>query len=136
MAANSRMASAVQILCVMAYIGDGANSELIARSLRTNPVVVRRFLKCLERAGLVELRPGKDGGVRFLEAPDRITLDQVYAAVEKDAGLFALRRGGNPKCPVNRSMKGLLAPIFSETNVAVERILSNTTIGSMARSIK
>jgi DNA-binding IscR family transcriptional regulator len=129
------MASAVQILCVMAYLGDGTTSQVIARSLRTNPVVVRRLLKSLERSGLVELRPGKDGGVDFVLSPDEITLEQVSAALETDRGVFALRRGGNPNCPVNRSMKRLLTPIFSSASEAVAVVLSKTTISSLTRSI-
>lgn len=136
MAANSRMASAVQILCVMAYTGPGStNSEIIARSLLTNPVVVRRLLKDMERAGLVEIRPGKDGGVQFRREPDTITLDEIYHAVEGDTDVFALRQGGNPRCPVNTRMKDLLGPIFASTNDAVETTLKRTTLGSLVRAI-
>jgi Rrf2 family protein len=136
MAANSRMASAVQILCVIAYKGEGGtNSEVIAKSLRTNPVVVRRLLKSMEHAGLVEIRPGKDGGVQFRRDPDEITLAQIYRAVEGETDVFALRQGGNPNCPVNIRMKGLLAPIFAATNTAVDATLKPVTLGSLARTI-
>jgi Rrf2 family protein len=137
MAANSRMASAVQILCVMAYTGPGStNSEIIARSLLTNPVVVRRLLKDMEHAGLVEIRPGKDGGVQFRRDPDAITLDEIYRAVEGDTPeVFALRQGGNPKCPVNARMKDLLGPIFASANNAVEETLNRKTLGSLVRAI-
>ncbi len=136
MAANTRMATAVQILCVMAYTGrGGTNSEIIARSLRTNPVVVRRLLKCMEHAGLVEIRPGKDGGAELARAPDAITLDEVYRAIEAETEIFALRPTGNPNCPVDRGMKDLLAPIFGAANDAVERTLGRTTLGSLVRHI-
>jgi Rrf2 family protein len=130
------MASAVQILCVIAYKGEGGtNAEIIARSLRTNPVVIRRLLKCLEREGLVTIRPGKDGGVQLARAPGRISLDMIYKAVEGDTDIFALRAGGNPNCPVNARMKDLLTPIFGATNGAVERVLGRTTLGSLVKAI-
>ena len=136
MAANSRMASAVQILCVMAYKGPApTNSEVIARSLRTNPVVVRRLVKDMERAGLVLVRPGKDGGVQLARAPGRITLDEIYKAVEGEGGVFALRAGGNPNCPVNVRMEDLLTPVFGAADMAVERTLRRTTLGSLVRAI-
>lgn len=135
MAANSRTASAVQILCVMAHLGDGITSQVIANSLRTNPVVVRRLLKCLEQARLVSLRPGKDGGVHFVVAPDYITLDEVYKAVEPEGDLFAMRANGNSKCRVYRGMKRLLPPIFASANEAVANVLRQTTIGSLTQSI-
>ena len=136
MAANTRMATAVQILCVIAYKGPcGTNSEVISRSLRTNPVVVRRLLKCMEQQGLVEIRPGKDGGVQLRREPDQITLDQIYKAVEAEAGVFALRPRGNPKCPVDSRMKDLLGPIFGATDIAVETTLNQTTLGSLVNAI-
>ena len=136
MAANSRMASAVQILSVVAYKGGGTNSEIIATSLRTNPVVVRRLLKSMAHAGLVKIRPGKDGGVQLGRDPDTITLDQIYKAVESGNGVFALRPGGNPNCLVNRGMPGLLAPIFGTANEAVEETLRQTTLGSLVKAIR
>jgi DNA-binding IscR family transcriptional regulator len=130
------MATAVQILCVIAYKGPGGtNSEIVSKSLRTNPVVVRRLLKCLEQQGLVEIHPGKDGGVRLRREPDRITLDQIYKAVETEPGVFALRPRGNPKCPVDSRMKDLLSPIFGAADIAVEKTLTQTTLGSLVRSI-
>jgi Rrf2 family protein len=136
MAANTRVATAIQILCVIAYKGaDGVNSEIVARSLRTNPVVVRRLLKSMEHQGLVQIRPGKDGGVELGRAPDRITLDEIYKAVESETAVFALRPRGNPRCPVGSKMKGLLAPVFKAADDAVETTLRQTTLGSLVKEI-
>jgi Rrf2 family protein len=136
MAANTRMATAVQILCVIAYRGPlGANSEIISRSLLTNPVVVRRLLKCMEQKGLVELRPGKDGGVQLKRDPDKITLDQIYQAVEDEPNVFALRPKGNLKCPVDARMAALLGPIFGATDAAVNKMLKQSTLGSLVKAI-
>ncbi len=136
MAANTRMATAVQILCVIAYKAPNATtSEVIAGSLRTNPVVVRRLLKCMERTGLVVIRPGKDGGVQLGRPPSTIMLDEIYQAVEAETAVFALRPGGNPRCPVASRMKGLLAPIFQATDTAVRNTLQQTTLGSLMTTI-
>jgi Rrf2 family protein len=136
MAANTRMATAIQILCVIAHKGpDGTNSEIVAKSLRTNPVVVRRLLKCMQQQGLVEIRPGKDGGVQLGRPPSQITLDQIYKAVETETGVFALRPRGNPNCPVDSRMKDLLTPIFGATDTAVEKTLKQTTLGSLVETI-
>ena len=137
MAANTRMATAIQILCVIAYKGgDGTNSEIVAKSLRTNPVVVRRLLKSMQQQGLVEIRPGKDGGVQLACAPDRITLEQIYQAVEGDPAVFALRPRGNPNCPVAASMKGLLGPVFQAADDAVGSTLRRTTLGSLVKAVR
>jgi Rrf2 family protein len=136
MAANSLLAGAIQILCVIVYKGDEAvNAEMIARSLKTNPVVVRRILKSLENKGLVEVRQGRNGGVALKKRPADITLDDIYKAVEGPEGLFALRRNGNPRCAVNNSMKSLLTPVFAATSEAVEKTLKHTTLEQLTEKI-
>jgi DNA-binding IscR family transcriptional regulator len=120
----------------MAYRGaDGMTSEVIARSLGTNPVLVRRLLKDLERGQLVRMRPGKDGGVQLARAPEHITLDLVIRATENKGGVFALRQGGNPNCPVNQNMARLLNPILIATDQAVADTLARTTIADLTAQI-
>ncbi len=135
MAANTRVATAVQILCVISYLDDATTSEGIAHSLGTNPTVVRRLLKDLEKFGFVSLRQGKDGGVHLVIPPDEISLDQVFAAIETDDSIFALRQGGNPNCPVNRGMKRLLSPVFEQVGAAVSATLGKTTIADLMKDI-
>lgn len=136
MAANTRMATAVQILCVIAYRGEtGANAEIVSRSLRTNPVVVRRLLKSMQRQGLVAIRPGKDGGVQLARAPESITLADIYRAVEPDPAIFAARPSANPKCPVDTTLKTTLPPIFAAADTAVLATLDQTTLAALVGAI-
>lgn len=136
MAANSVLAGAVQMLCVIAWRGSkGANSELLAKSLNTNPVVVRRILKTLENHGLVKVRPGRHGGVELLRSPADITLEDVYKAVEPDGALFALRERGNQRCPVNNAMIRTLPSLFGTADAAVDNVLRRTKIASLVEKI-
>ncbi len=130
------MATAIQILCVIAYKApEPTTSEIVARSLRTNPVVVRRLMKSLEQGGLIAIRPGRDGGVRLGRAPEQITLDQIHRAIEPEIDVFALRPLNNPKCPVASKMTGLLGPIFEAADDAVATTLQRTTLGSLVTDI-
>jgi DNA-binding IscR family transcriptional regulator len=61
--------------------GRGHDATLISRGLRTNRVVVRRILKSMKQHGLVEIRPGKDGGVQLARAPDGSTLDCIITII-------------------------------------------------------
>ncbi len=136
MAANSLLAGATQILCVIAFRGaKGANSTHVAKSLKTNPVFVRRILKDLAGHGLVEMRPGRHGGVALLRAPDDITLEDIHRAVGGGAGLFAQRSHGNPRCVVNEAMKTLLPPVFAAANDAVEASLRQTKLSELIGKI-
>ena len=136
MAVNSRLASAVHIMSFVAHAGDaGTTSEAIARSLRTNPVVVRKILKLLEREGLVALRRGRHGGVALRRPPSGIALGQIYKAVENESGVFALRSQVHERCVVACAMKQRLGPVFNAANDAVEHALSKTSLAELTRGI-
>src|ERR1700674_5522234 len=136
MTANSRMASAVHIMSFVAYAGDeGTTSEAIAKSLQTNPVVVRKILKLLEREGLVALSQGRHGGVGLRRPASRITLGQIYKAVESETGVFAMRSQVHEGCAVACAMKRRLGPIFNAANDAVEQALSKTSLAELVRGV-
>jgi Rrf2 family protein len=136
MAANSLLAGAIQILSVLAWRGDQeTTSERLAKSLDTNPVVVRRILKSLEQHGLVEVRPGRHGGVALTRSPSDITLEDIYKAVEPEGALFSLRERGNPRCVVNNTMNRILPPLFDSANAAVDGVLRRTKLSSLVEKI-
>ena len=136
MATNSRMASAVHIMTFIARIGEeGTTSEAIARSLKTNPVVVRRLLKSLANEGLVELRRGRNGGVGLARAARDIKLGQIYRAVESEDGVFSLREAFNARCPVARGMDAFLPEVFAAASTAVETSLNRTTLASLVEFV-
>src|SRR5499433_4523007 len=136
MATNTRLASAVHIMCFVACAGDaGTTSDEIAKSLKTNPVVVRKILKLLEREGLVALRQGRQGGVGLRHPPSRITLGQIYKAVESESGVFAKRSQVHDRCVVASAMKRSLGPIFNAANDAVEQALSKTSLAELVRGV-
>ncbi len=136
MSTNSRLASAVHIMSFIAHAGDeGTTSETVAKSLQTNPVVVRKILKLLERAGLVALRQGRHGGVTLRHPASRITLGQIYKAIESESGVFAMRSRVHEGCVVACAMKRRLGPIFNIANAAVEQALSKTSLAELVRGV-
>ena len=81
---SSRFSVAVHVLSLLALPEqDGVllTSERMAGSVNTNPVVIRRILGQLKKAGLVEVRPAS-GGTFLTRQPAAITLLEVYRAVE------------------------------------------------------
>jgi len=136
MTANSRLASAVHIMSFVAHAGDeGSTSEEIAKSLQTNPVVVRKLLKLLERKGLVALRQGRHGGVSLRHPASGITLGQIYKAVESESGVLAMRSHVHEGCVVACAMKRRLGPIFNAANAAVVQALGKTSLAELVRGV-
>jgi Rrf2 family protein len=137
MPANSRFAIAVHILTLMARAGDEPlKSDEVACSVNTNPVVIRRILCGLSKAGLVVSQTGASGGTRLARRPSEITLLEVYRAV--DAGsIFAMHpQPPNAQCPVGMKIGDSLDQILSEVELGVERVLEKITIEKVLKSIE
>jgi len=137
MSTNSRFSVAVHILTLMARADDEPiKSDQMAGSVNTNPVVIRRLLCELARAELVTSQTGAYGGARLARKPNQITLLDVYRAVE-GGGVFALhRQRPNRRCFVGGHIESVLEEVLEEVNLAVERVLAETTIEQVLQSVQ
>jgi len=137
---NTQFAFAVHALALLACAGDSTlKSEAIASSVNTNPVVIRRILCMLARAGLVTSQLGSGGGFRLGRSPGSITLVEVYRATEPGGMFCLLRRGGalaNQRCRVGKSIGSALGDVLREANAAAETALSAITIEDLLRTMK
>jgi len=137
MAANSRFAIAVHILTMMAWARDEPlKSEYVACSVNTNPVVIRRILCALAKAGLVVSQTGAAGGSRLARKPGQITLLDVYRAVDAGASFSLHRQPPNEECPVGMNIENVLGNILAEVDRAVEGALAKTTLEKVLRAVE
>jgi DNA-binding IscR family transcriptional regulator len=117
--------------------GESLTSEFIADSVNTNPVVVRRLLGSLRDAGLVESKTGVGGGWSLLVDPGRITLLDIFRAVEPHTELFALHRSEpNPECPCGQHIQGVLTEVYDHVREGMARQLAAVTVDCIARKIE
>lgn len=100
---NSRLAVAIHILSLIS-MDEKTSSEIIADSVNTNPVVVRRMISLLKKADILTSRAGVPGA-SLKKDPADITLLEVYRAVQKQEELFAVHENPNPKCPVGKKFR-------------------------------
>lgn len=132
MAANSRFAVAVHALAVIAYHADERHtSRAIAGSVATNPVVIRRLLAQLMRAGIVESTHGAKGGFRLAKPAAKVSLHDIREAVEDCGGLFAQREKKNEKCPIACRMATILKGVFARVEAKVGPELKRTTLADI-----
>jgi len=129
---------AVHVLAVLAYKdGDHVTSSLLASSVNTNPVVIRRLLLALQAARLVETRKGgTGGGTRLSRSPGRIHLADVYRAVEAEEAFTMPRSKPNAECPVGQCIQAELRKVFFSVQHALERELGKTTLGDVLAAVK
>ena len=128
---------AVHVLAVLAYKeGDRVTSALLAGSVNTNPVIVRRLLLALQRAKLVETRKGAGSGSRLSRSPGRINLAEVYRAVEAVEPFATPSRKPNASCPVGHCIRETLDRVFASAQDALERDLAKTTLAGVIGAVK
>src|SRR2546421_9582426 len=83
-------------------------SQTLAASVNTNPVVVRRLLLALRRAGLIETFTGKHGGARLRKKPNQVSLVDIYDAVELRPVIRVNERKALRQCHVSCNMKSIM----------------------------
>jgi Rrf2 family protein len=123
---------AVHVLAVLAYKqGERVSSQLLASSVNTNPVIIRRLLLALQQARLVNTRKGPGFGTQLTRAPSQINLAQVYRAVEEEAPFVLPRKRANGACPVGRGMSTAMQKVIGSAHQALTRELAKTTLASV-----
>ena len=108
---SSRFTIALHIFaCVDTFKNDRkVTSDFLAASINTNPVIIRRILTQLKKAGLIIVARGT-GGIEVTRELSEISFYDVYQAIEpvEDGNLFRFHEGPNPQCPVGRHIHDLL----------------------------
>ncbi|MGE6632183.1 Rrf2 family transcriptional regulator [Bacillus sp. NPDC077027] len=125
---SSRYTISVHILSFIASVPQECTGDFIAESVNSNPVIVRKMIAMLKRAGLIDVRRGVGGA--YLKRPaEEITLLDVYRAVDviEDEQLFNFH---HPviACPVGKAMDTKLRVELQEAQAALENHLKNVTI--------
>ena len=96
-------------------------SEFLAGSINTNPVVIRKILSQLKKAGLINVARGT-GGISLTRALNEITFYDVYRAIEpvENGDLFHFHESPNPECPVGKNIHKLLDRKLVEIQKSME----------------
>jgi Rrf2 family protein len=134
---SCRFAFAIHVMAVLALRRDElCPSTLLARTVNTNPVVIRRLLLDLQSAGLVKTERGPTGGARLARTPGKIKVRDIYKAVEEPRLFAAHRRKPSKACPVGCMIEPVLADLFQRGRRALEREFESITLDSVVRKIR
>ena len=135
---SSRFSVAVHVLTLLADnpAGELLTSDRLASSVNTNPVVIRRILGQLKKAGLVEVRAAA-GGTYLRRDPASITLLDVYRAVDVvEEHLFSVHEHPNPHCVVGRHIQVALDGTLARAQAALEQELAATTLAQVVANVR
>ena len=134
---SSRMTIAVHILLAIAEFADKekTTSTFLAQSVNVHPVIIRNTLGKLKAAGIVHVRAG-EGGATLANDPQKITLLDIFKAVEKEEDLFHFHEHPNPQCPVGKNMHAILDQRLISIQNAMRKEMRAITLQDLINDMK
>ncbi|MTI22653.1 Rrf2 family transcriptional regulator, partial [Fulvivirga sp. RKSG066] len=127
--------TAVQICIFLQHMPDQVlSSTAIAKSVKTNPVVIRRLIQELRDHGIIASNSGPKGGFFLAKDADEITLWDIYLAT-RDEEFFKPPKV-NPDCVVSSNLKVLVHDIFGEAENSMKQVLEQSTIAQLNANLE
>src|SRR6202000_1641610 len=97
---DSRLSGVLHVLLHMAEHSGPVTSEVLAKAIDTNPVVVRRIMAGLRDQGYVRSEKGHGGGWTLACDLSKVTMRDIYTALGSPALFTMGNRTEAPDCLV------------------------------------
>ncbi len=129
---DSKLSGVLHVLLHMAEVERPVTSELMARVMSTNPVVIRRIMAGLRDAGFVRSEKGHGGGWTIACDLAGVTLREVYVALGAPE-LFAIgNRSDAPDCLVEQAVNAALNEAFRDAESLLLDRFSKVTLAQLS----
>ncbi len=128
---DSRLSGVLHVLLHMADHQTPVTSEVLARAMRTNPVVIRRIMAGLRDQGYVRSEKGHGGGWTLACDLGAITLRDIYDALGKPALLAIGNRNEAPGCLVEQAVNAALNQACAEAETVLLARLGDVTLAAL-----
>jgi DNA-binding IscR family transcriptional regulator len=136
MKSSSQLSDVLHVLLHMAE-GDGpATSEALSAAMQTHPVVLRRLMSGLRKAGLVASAKGHGGGWVLSCPLDRITLRDVHEALGAPAFVSLGFREDRPQCLVAQAVNESLGAAIQDAEALLLRRLGAVTLAALSQELR
>ncbi|MBX3482948.1 Rrf2 family transcriptional regulator [Phenylobacterium sp.] len=111
---DSRLSGVLHVLLHMAEHDGPVTSEVLAKAMLTNPVVVRRVMGGLRDRGYVRSEKGHGGGWTLACDFSTLTLRDIYEALGEPTLLAIGNRTESPGCLVEQAVNASLGRAFDD----------------------
>jgi DNA-binding IscR family transcriptional regulator len=134
---DSRLSGVLHVLLHMAELPltgtkRPATSEMLAKMLNTNPVVVRRVMAGLRDKGFVRSEKGHGGGWTLACDFTSVTLRDVYNALGCPSLLAIGNRNEAPQCLVEQAVNASLNQAFRDAEALLLERLGEVTLAALS----
>ena len=133
---NSQLSGVLHVLLHMAERDGPMTSEVLAKAMDTNPVVIRRIMAGLREKGYVRSEKGYGGGWTLAHDLSRVTLRDVYIAIGCPPLLAIGNRTESPGCLVEQEVNAALGEAFRDAESSLLSRLGEVTLASLSNALR
>ena len=129
---DSRLSGVLHVLLHMAEQDGPVTSEVLAKAMSTNPVVIRRIMAGLRDKGYVQSEKGHGGGWTLACNLSDVTLRDVYTALGSPSLLAIGNRTEAPGCLVEQAVNAALNQAFQNAEALLLARLGEVTLATLS----
>jgi len=129
---DSRLSGVLHVLLHMAEQDAPVTSDVLAKAMCTNPVVIRRILSGLREQGYVASEKGHGGGWRLACDLSRVTLRDIHEALGSPGLLAVGNRTEAPGCLVEQAVNAALDGAFHDAEALLLARLEGVTLAALS----
>jgi Rrf2 family protein len=129
---DSRLSGVLHVLLHMAEHTGPVTSEVLAKAMTTNPVVIRRIMAGLRDCGYVRSEKGHGGGWVLNRDLEKITLRDIYDALGQPSLLAMGNRTEAPGCLVEKAVNAALDSAFRDAEALLLSRLGEVTLATLS----
>lgn len=133
---DSRLSGVLHVLLHMAQKDEPVTSEVLAKAMDTNPVVLRRVMAGLRDQGYVRSEKGHGGGWTLACDLEKVTLRDVYTALGSPALLAMGNRTDTPGCIVEAAVNAALGKSFDAAESLLLARLGEVTLAALSADVR
>lgn len=125
----------LHVLLHMAEHGGALTSEMLAKPMGTNPVVIRRIMAGLRDQGYVQSEKGHGGGWTLACDLSKVTLRDVYVALGSPSVLAIGNRTETPGCLVEQAVNAALGQAFEDAEALLLARFGEVTLAMLSADV-
>jgi DNA-binding IscR family transcriptional regulator len=129
---DSRLSGVLHVLLHMAEQRGPVTSEVLAKAMDTNPVVIRRIMAGLRDHGYIRSEKGHGGGWTLACDLSEVTLRDIYMALGCPSLLAIVNRTDAPGCLVEQAVNAALNEAFHNAEVLLLSRLGDVTLAALS----
>lgn len=113
---------------------DLLSSEMIAKSVETNPANIRKIMSQLKKSGLIITQIGKPNPT-LAKQPEAITLLDIYKSIEGNTNLIQVDPKTNPNCIVGANIQAVLNEKYDALQKKVEEEMNEIILDTLIHKV-